>query len=121
RYWGEERQVAADLRATSEVQPTGVRMDVLSDGVARLFPEQPGGRQALAAASAVLRRLAVVAGGPGTGKTTTVARIVALLAEQAAVEGSPAPLVALAAPTGKAAGRLEAAVHEEAATLTVAG
>ena len=57
-------------------------------------------------------RFAVVAGGPGTGKTTTVARIVALLAEQAAA-GAP-PLVALAAPTGKAAARLEEAVHAEA-------
>ena len=63
----------------------------------------------------MLRRLAVVAGGPGTGKTTTVARIVALLAEQAAAAGAPPPLVALAAPTGKAAARLEEAVHDEAA------
>ena len=61
------------------------------------------------------RRFAVVAGGPGTGKTTTVARIVALLAEQS---DSP-PLVALAAPTGKAAARLEEAVHAEAAKLDV--
>ena len=65
------------------------------------------------------RRFAVVAGGPGTGKTTTVARIVALLAEQAAAAGAPAPLVALAAPTGKAAARLEEAVHAEAAKLDV--
>src|SRR5439155_9730832 len=48
-----------------------------------------------------------------------VARIVALLAEQAAAEGTPEPLVALAAPTGKAAARLEEAVHEEAARLDV--
>ncbi len=66
------------------------------------------------------RRFAVVAGGPGTGKTTTVARIVALLAEQAAAVGAPAPLVALAAPTGKAAARLEESVHAEAAGLDVA-
>ena len=62
------------------------------------------------------RRFAVVAGGPGTGKTTTVARIVALLAEQAGAM----PLVALAAPTGKAAARLEEAVHAEARRLDVA-
>ena len=67
----------------------------------------------------MLRRLAVVAGGPGTGKTTTVARIVALLAEQAAAADAPLPLVALAAPTGKAAARLEESVHEEAAKLPV--
>src|SRR6185436_4786980 len=72
--------------------------------------------QRLAAAAAVLRRLAVVAGGPGTGKTTTVARIVALLLEQPT---ATPPLVALAAPTGKAAARLQEAVHAEAARLDV--
>ena len=75
--------------------------------------------QRLAAASAVLRRFTVVAGGPGTGKTTTVARILALLDEQAEVRGSPPPLMALAAPTGKAAARLQESVRTEAATLAV--
>ena len=59
----------------------------------------------------------MVAGGPGTGKTTTVARILALLDEQAAAAGRPPPRVALAAPTGKAAARLEEAVHAEAAKM----
>ena len=76
---------------------------------------RPATRQRRAAATAVRRRFAVVAGGPGTGKTTTVARIVALLAEQAGAM----PLVALAAPTGKAAARLEEAVHAEARALDV--
>jgi exodeoxyribonuclease V alpha subunit len=94
---------------------------VLADGLARMFAgEADDSRQRVAAATAVLRRFAVVAGGPGTGKTTTVARIVALLAEQAAAAGDPPPLVALAAPTGKAAARLEEAVHAEAAVLDVA-
>jgi exodeoxyribonuclease V alpha subunit len=61
----------------------------------------------------------VVAGGPGTGKTTHRARILALLHEQAAAAGAPPPLVALAAPTGKAAARLQESVHEEAARLPV--
>jgi exodeoxyribonuclease V alpha subunit len=61
----------------------------------------------------------VVAGGPGTGKTTTVARIVALLYEQAHAAGAPFPLVALAAPTGKAAARLQEAVHAQAVELDV--
>jgi exodeoxyribonuclease V alpha subunit len=76
--------------------------------------------QARAAAAAVRHRFAVVAGGPGTGKTTTVARIVALLAEQAAARGEPAPLIALAARTGKAAARLTEAVHDAARELDVA-
>jgi exodeoxyribonuclease V alpha subunit len=119
RYWREERQVAADLIALSEGEPAGVQPDVLADGLARLFEGETDGRQCLAAAAAVLRRLAVVAGGPGTGKTTTVARIVALLVEQAEAAGYSQPLVALAAPTGKAAARLEESVHEEAAKLPV--
>src|SRR5687768_17092404 len=87
--------------------------------IARLFAGETQSRQAQAAATAVRRRLTVVAGGPGTGKTTTVAQIVALLCEQAAAVGAPEPIVALAAPTGKAAARLEEAVHEQAARLDV--
>ena len=90
-----------------------------SDGLARLFGGEVPGRQAQAAAAAVTRRWSVVAGGPGTGKTTTVARIVALICEQAAAVGRAAPLVALAAPTGKAAARLQESVHAEAAALDV--
>ena len=64
-------------------------------------------------------RLRVIAGGPGTGKTTTVARMVAELIEQAATTSERPPLVALAAPTGKAAARLQEAVHEESAQLRI--
>ena len=49
-----------------------------------------------------------------------MARIVALICEQAAAAGAAVPLVALAAPTGKAAARLQESVHAEAATLDVA-
>ena len=57
-------------------------------------------------------RLEVIAGGPGTGKTTRVARTVADLIEQAV---DRPPLIALAAPTGKAAARLQEAVYEQVA------
>jgi exodeoxyribonuclease V alpha subunit len=119
RYWREERQVAAALADRAEDPPGDVDLATLRDGLARLHAPAGDGsaRARLAAAAAVLGRLAVVAGGPGTGKTTAVARIVALLAEQAAATGAPAPLFALAAPTAKAAARLREAVHEEAATL----
>lgn len=124
RYWREERQVAADLRARATRTTVGVDAVALEAGLDRLFPPADADgddddRQRAAAATAVGRRLAVIAGGPGTGKTTTVARILALLHEQALAAGAPPPLVALAAPTGKAAARLEEAVHEEAASLAV--
>jgi exodeoxyribonuclease V alpha subunit len=117
RYWAEEVQVAAALLAMAAPAPQAVDAARLSDGLRRLFPGERGGRQELAAAAAVLRRFAVVAGGPGTGKTTTVARIAALLCEQAAARGEGPPLIALAAPTGKAAARLQAAVNQAAAGL----
>jgi exodeoxyribonuclease V alpha subunit len=118
RYWREETRVAADLRAFGEGPAPEVDGELLAEGLTRLFPRDADERQRLAAATAAKRRLTVVAGGPGTGKTTAVARILALLFEQAA--GAPQPLVALAAPTGKAAARLEEAVHAEARALEVA-
>ncbi|HEX5193142.1 MAG TPA: exodeoxyribonuclease V subunit alpha [Solirubrobacteraceae bacterium] len=116
RYWAEEVAIAARLRTMRSAPPV-VDEARLRDGIARLFGSEADGDQANAAAQAVRHRFAVVAGGPGTGKTTTVARIVALLCEQA--DDRP-PLTALAAPTGKASARLQEAVHEEAGRLDVA-
>ena len=116
RYWQEERRVAGDLVALSDAAAPAVDLAALAGGLKRLFPPGSDVRQRAAAAAALIRRFAVVGGGPGTGKTTTVARIVALLGEQAGASGRR-PLVALAAPTGKAAARLAEAVHAEAATL----
>jgi exodeoxyribonuclease V alpha subunit len=126
RYWSEERRLAADLRRLSAEAIDGVDEERLAAGLARLFPAADGDardgeapRPALAGATVALRRLAVIAGGPGTGKTTTVARAVALLAELAEARGEPPPRVALVAPTGKAATRLAEALHQEAAALAV--
>jgi len=120
RYWAEEVGVARSLRAMAAGPPDAVNDALLRDGLSRLFGAEAEGRQSQAAATAVTHRWSVVAGGPGTGKTTTVARIVALICEQAVAAGGPVPLVALAAPTGKAAARLQESVHAEAAELDVA-
>jgi exodeoxyribonuclease V alpha subunit len=119
RYWSEEVAVADALRRLADQPLADVDEQRLRGGLARLFASDPDGEQAVAAATAVRRRLAVVAGGPGTGKTTTVARIAALICEQARSAGRASPLIGLAAPTGKAAARLEEAVREEAAHLDV--
>lgn len=75
-------------------------------------------RQRLAAALAATHWTTVVAGGPGTGKTHTIARILALLvAHRAAQPQAPVPRIALAAPTGKAAARLQEAVRDQADEL----
>jgi exodeoxyribonuclease V alpha subunit len=66
----------------------------------------------LAAEVAVLGRLLVLSGGPGTGKTTTVVRLAALLLGQMLGTGRPRPELLLLAPTGKAAARLGEAVKQ---------
>jgi exodeoxyribonuclease V alpha subunit len=121
RYWRQERAVADDLRTRSETGAQAVAFDCLVAGLERLFGGPPPDLQRLASATAVLRRFSVIAGGPGTGKTTTVARMLALLDEQAVALNIPPPRVALAAPTGKAAARLEEAVHAEASVLPIDG
>jgi exodeoxyribonuclease V alpha subunit len=116
RYWAYERDLASDLLARTADDPTDVDSRRLRDGLDRLFPPAAEGevdRQRLAAAVAALKRCCVISGGPGTGKTTTVVRILALLLEHAA-----SPLrIALAAPTGKAAARMQEAIRASLATL----
>ena len=119
RYWRDERAVGRDLRARSEEGPLPVDPMVLAASLPRLFPGPSAGAQRQAAANALARRFSVIAGGPGTGKTTTVARLLALVEEQALGAGGAPPLVALVAPTGKAAARMAEAVHNEAASLPV--
>jgi exodeoxyribonuclease V alpha subunit len=107
------------VAARCGVGPWELDEELLAAGLGRLFPGDEGGLQCRAAAVAVRRPFSVIAGGPGTGKTTTVARLLALLDEQAAASGRPRPLVALVAPTGKAAARMGESVHEEAGKLDV--
>ncbi len=110
RYWRQEEQVRWELLQRALAEPPAVDLPRLRAALARLFPADEPDRQRLAAAVSALRWVTVLAGGPGTGKTTAVARLLALLCDQ---PGKP-PRVALAAPTGKAAARLEEAVRGEA-------
>jgi exodeoxyribonuclease V alpha subunit len=116
RLWRDERLVAAELIARTKPAP-GVDREILKSGLDRFFSNRPDDLQRLAGAVCTLQLTSVVGGGPGTGKTTTVTRILLLLDQQAAAAGQPTPLVALAAPTGKAAARLEEAVRAEALRL----
>jgi exodeoxyribonuclease V alpha subunit len=105
RYWLEERQVCDDIVAMVAARPTHVPSDI-----DRLFPAGFDEQRA-AAKIALSQGLTVLTGGPGTGKTTTVARLLALLA------GGTGLRIALAAPTGKAAARLQEAVQLEVGKL----
>ncbi|WP_417877340.1 exodeoxyribonuclease V subunit alpha [Vibrio sp.] len=73
--------------------------------------------QKVAAAVALTRRFAVISGGPGTGKTTTVTKLLAALIEQAAQEKSLT--IKLVAPTGKAAARLTESIGKAVQELPV--
>lgn len=74
--------------------------------------------QKVAAAVALTRRFAVISGGPGTGKTTTVTKLLAALIEQAKQSGE-APTIKLVAPTGKAAARLTESIGKAVAQLPI--
>jgi exodeoxyribonuclease V alpha subunit len=118
RYWQQEELVRILMQRRFAAPPPEIDQSRLSAAMSRLFDHQglaPGEAdlQQLAAAVGALGRVSVLAGGPGTGKTTTVARLLALLRDQP----GPAPRIALAAPTGKAAARLEEAVRAATAQL----
>ncbi len=111
RYWRQEELVRRQLDERAGRTGAPVDLPALRSGLARLFGDPAPDRQRLAAATAAVRSLTVLAGGPGTGKTTTVAKLLELLLAQP----GPAPRIALAAPTGKAAARLQQAVDDAVA------
>lgn len=113
RYHRLETQVHDDLAARLALAPPPVDEARLAGSLAKVRGGHFSAEQEAAVVAAVHRRTTILTGGPGTGKTTTVARLLALLADQAGGGLS----VALAAPTGKAATRLQEAVTAELETV----
>jgi len=99
RMWQSEGKVAQFIVREAHTEFDERQLRAALD---RHFGEQPDNWQKIAAAVAITRQIAVISGGPGTGKTTTVAKLLATLLELSA--GSLR--IRLAAPTGKAAARL---------------
>ena len=83
----------------------------------RVFDGDTYDEQRTASRAAAGQWTTVLTGGPGTGKTTTVAGLLALLAEQQQLAGEPPLRIALTAPTGKASARLQEAVGSAARAL----
>lgn len=109
RYHDHEEGVAASLKARAEKRLTPNDAVALKNELHTLFPEDdPEDRQRLAALLAQFKPLTLVSGGPGTGKTTTVVKLLALLQSQA---GDTPLHILLAAPTGKAAQRLSESIR----------
>lgn len=121
RYHRMERQVADDLLARIALGAPIVDETVLAATMQRVSGDHLSLEQAAAVEHAARHRTTVLTGGPGTGKTTTVARLVLALADQFAVVHDRRMSIALAAPTGKAATRLEEAVAAELESLGALG
>ncbi|MEE8398634.1 MAG: exodeoxyribonuclease V subunit alpha [Desulfobacterales bacterium] len=112
RYWEYERDLAEAIKDRVQRDTADFSTAPLVDALNRLFPDggsEDAGPQKLAALIPVLKRISVISGGPGTGKTTMVAKMLAVLIELL----SPEPVsIYLAAPTGKAAAGLREAIVE---------
>lgn len=120
RYWEYETQLADFLRASArqrDLETVRHETAACKAKLDMLFPDSPNEKeptlnwQKVAACAVLVNRLTVISGGPGTGKTSVIARAVILLIE---LSGQKAPRIALAAPTGKAAQRLQEAVLKAA-------
>lgn len=117
RYWQDETHVAGAVRARALGRVLAADADAETADIRRwldiLFPHAPRGGgvdwQKVACAVAMRGKLGIITGGPGTGKTYTVARLLALLFATAG-ERQAGLRVALAAPTGKAAARLKQSI-----------
>lgn len=122
RYWTYERRIDMALRqrlAQQEAAPTDLAQRL--DGLFGLPDPAPSALidwQKLACALATRGAFSIITGGPGTGKTTTVVRLLALLQAPAVQAGQPLR-IRLAAPTGKAAARLTESISQQVQTLDV--
>jgi len=122
RYWRDEQRIRAgiDRRLEDAIELPEEDVKGLLDP---LFAPAPGSDaqvdawQRIACALAARNAFAVITGGPGTGKTTTVVRLLALLQGLAMGRGEPPLRIRLAAPTGKAAARLNASIAGQVADL----
>ncbi|AFL73984.1 exodeoxyribonuclease V subunit alpha [Thiocystis violascens] len=122
RYWRYESRILDGIRARLdqrlELPETDLRalLDALFV-VDQDAASDPCDWQKIACALAARSAFAIVTGGPGTGKTTTVVRLLALLQGLAIGRGQPPLRIRLAAPTGKAAARLNESIAARVADL----
>lgn len=111
RYWQYEQDIARFILSRLSVfQTERTHFNIIREKLQCQFPEMTSGKifwPGIAAAAALIRKFLVITGSPGTGKTTTITKIMAFLLD---VEKNAH--IALCAPTGKAAARLEDAVKK---------
>ncbi len=111
RYWEYQEELASQINTRIHGDKKDIDFPLLKKGLERLFPNRDPKEldwQKIAAFAALKNKFCVISGGPGTGKTSTVVKIIALLMEQEHIKKER---IALAAPTGKAASRLQDAIN----------
>ncbi|MBF0417459.1 MAG: exodeoxyribonuclease V subunit alpha [Magnetococcales bacterium] len=124
RLWQCEQEVVSwittRVSSTADLHPDPARIRIHLDALLPCSPDMPYeiDWQRIACARMVCNRFGIITGGPGTGKTTTVVRLLALFLqlsiEKNTENATPElPRIALAAPTGKAAARLSDAITRE--------
>ncbi|HNX24144.1 MAG TPA: exodeoxyribonuclease V subunit alpha [Spirochaetota bacterium] len=120
KYYSFENSLAEYITGLAGSKSLPADISNVKETFSLLFPSNTGDTdwQSAAAYSALSGGLTVISGGPGTGKTSTVVKILALIAE-AGIKSGKEILISLAAPTGKAAARLREAVNIAIAGLPV--
>lgn len=112
RYWQYEKDIAEYIRAAvSKSSEIETEISGLRKKLSLYFDEDSGQKtnwQKIAAVAAMLKKFFVISGSPGTGKTTAITKIMALILDT----GKTSLRIALAAPTGKAAARLQESVNK---------
>jgi exodeoxyribonuclease V alpha subunit len=120
KHWFLEQKLAEFIIERTSRKALPVDIGLLKDGIKRLFKdnaEQPDW-QKIAVSVAMRQLFTVISGGPGTGKTSTVMRLLILLLEQGR-QRSSIPAIALAAPTGKAAIRMQESIKNSRKSLPI--
>lgn len=117
RYWQAENRIARYLQQAVYFPMPFTNEDLALDKAIldKLFPTQNEAEidwQKVAVATALRKKFCVISGGPGTGKTTTVAKLLIALQEKQIQAGKPSLNIALVAPTGKAAARLKESISQ---------
>jgi exodeoxyribonuclease V alpha subunit len=114
RYWKYEKQLGESIKKRLLMGKPAIYPGLLKKGLRKYFnnPITSPNWQKVAAFAALTNNFCVICGGPGTGKTFTVAGILALLLEQ-----NKNLKIKLCAPTGKAAARLQESIRNAKITL----
>lgn len=117
RYWDYENRLSSAIKSRIKEDIQGIDISILKNSLNRLFTSNGTDEfnwHKVAGVIAAYKKFCVITGGPGTGKTFTTAKILALLLE---LSRKNRPNILLAAPTGKAAARIKESIKAAKNTL----